>query len=404
VSVELSSDEIVNRLTRKRSDPMIITWSPGHLITLSMIPVLHLITELSIGGAQMVLLRLLSNMDRQRYGLTVACLYNGDGVVAHQIRKLGIPVIDLEMSSKWRVDAFARFWALLRQQRPTILHTWMFHANIPGRLLGRAAGVPVIIGSEHTMGQESQLRQQLNRWSGPLTNGVICVSEQVRIFAEQQIGLPPQKLTVIPNGVELHRFDHLPTQAEARRRLGLPGTTTIMGAIGRPRPVKGYRYLIDAFAQLAPSHRELNLLLVGNGAERTALVEQARQSSLADRVIFLDDQTDIPALLPALDLLVAPSLWEGMPMVVLEAMAAALPVVATRVGGTPDVVVDGKTGLLVAPADVTLLAHAIERLLQDPSLRQQMGRAGRARVERNFSIEQNVAQTQALYEQLMRNV
>lgn len=367
-----------------------------------MIPLLHLITELSIGGAQMVLLRLLNNMDRQRYQPTVACLYNGDGIVAQQIRDLGIRVVDLEMRSKWRMDAFARFWALLRQQRPTILHTWMFHANIPGRLLGRAARVPVIIGSEHTMGQESQFRQWINRWSGPLTDGVICVSEQVRAFAEQQIGLPPQKLTVIPNGIELQRFDRLPSQAEVRRRFGLPQTSTVMGAIGRPRPVKGYRYLIDAFAQLAPAHPALTLLLVGNGPERAALTEQARQKGLVDRAFFLDDQTDIPALLPALDLLVAPSLWEGMPMVVLEAMAARLPVVATRVGGTPDVVADGETGLLVAPSDAMQLAQSIERLLVDPGLRQQMGRAGRARAEQNFSIEQNVAQTQALYERLVR--
>jgi glycosyltransferase involved in cell wall biosynthesis len=141
---------------------------------------------------------------------------------------------------------------------------------------------------------------------------------------------------------------------------------------------------------------------VGNGPERAALTEQARQKGLVDRAFFLDDQTDIPALLPALDLLVAPSLWEGMPMVVLEAMAARLPVVATRVGGTPDVVADGETGLLVAPSDAMQLAQSIERLLVDPGLRQQMGRAGRARAEQNFSIEQNVAQTQALYERLVR--
>lgn len=365
------------------------------------ISVLHLITELSIGGAQMVLLRLLANLDHEQFSVTVACLYNGDGAVAQQLRDLGIPVIDLGMTRKWRLDAFLRLWRLFRQVRPQILHTWMFHANLPGRLLGRVTGVPVIIGSEHTMGQEHPWRLRLNWVTAGLVDRVICVSPQVADFAEHQIGLPAGKLITIPNGVEMARFAVAMPQAEARRLLQLPTAGMIIGAVGRPRPVKGYRYLIEAFGLCTPQETDLYLLFVGNGPERPALIEQAQHAHLTDRVFFLDDQQDIPAVMAALDLLALPSLWEGMPMVALEAMAAGLPVIATAVGGNPHVVLDSVTGLLVPPADPPALAAAIQQLVQSPPCRQTLGEAGRQRVATHFSIQQNVAQTEALYRQLL---
>ncbi|MFN8490925.1 MAG: glycosyltransferase [Caldilineaceae bacterium] len=367
------------------------------------IKVIHLITELSIGGAQMVLLRLLANLDRTRYQVMVACLYNRDGAVAQQIRALGIPVIDLGMTRKWRVDAFLRLWRLLRQTRPAVLHTWMFHCNIPGRILGRLAGVPVIISAEHTMGQESGMRVRLNRLTGGLADRVLCVSPQVADYARTAIHLPSSKVVVVPNGIDLKLFANLPSQAQARAKFHLPPQAFIIGAIGRPRAVKGYRFLIEAMAQLtkqAPG--QFHLLFVGNGPERPALLELAQQLQLTESITFLDDQNDIPGLLPALDVLASASLWEGMPMVILEAMAAGLPVVATNVGGTPDVVVAGETGLLVPPADPAALAAALERVAADGAGRQRMGTAGRQRVEQHFSVTRNVELTQALYEQLLQ--
>ncbi|MEZ4735136.1 MAG: glycosyltransferase [Caldilineaceae bacterium] len=365
------------------------------------ISVLHLITELSIGGAQMVLLRLLANLDREHFTVTVACLYNGDGAVAQQIRDLGIPVVDLGMKRKWRLDAFFRLWRLLRRVRPQVLHTWMFHANLPGRLIGRLAGIPVIIGSEHTMGQESRRRLLLNRLTAGLVDKVICVSPQVADFARRHIGLPESKLATIANGVEVERFALSLTQAEARQRFQLPVEGVVVGAVGRPRPVKGYRYLIDAFQLCRPTQFPLYLVFVGNGPERPALIEQVQRAGLTERVFFLDDQQEIPAVMAALDLLVLPSLWEGMPMVALEAMAAGLPVIATAVGGTPDVVIHNETGLLVPPADPSALAAAIQTLVQAAECRHTLGEAGRRRACTLFSIQQNVAQTEILYKELL---
>jgi sugar transferase (PEP-CTERM/EpsH1 system associated) len=368
----------------------------------SPIPILHLIVELSIGGAQTALYNLLSHLDRQRYKPQVACLYNGDGAIAQKIQSIDVPVIDLGMKSKYRLDAFWRLYHMICIQHPTILHTWMFHANIPGRMIGHLAGVPRIITSERTMGQEGRVRRWLNHSTIRLADRVVCVSQGVANFAIETIRLPANKIVVIRNGIALEQFVNLPTQPEARANYHFPDGALIIGAIGRPRAVKGYPILVEAFVRLAQTHPSTHLVFVGDGPERPKLVEQARGAGLSDRVTFIADQPDVPGLLPALDILALPSLFEGMPNVVIEAMAAGLPVVATAVGGTPEVVIDGETGLLVPPSDPEALANALSKLLREPDLRQRMGQSGRQRAFEQFNILHTVQQTQALYESLIQ--
>ena len=362
--------------------------------------ILHLITELDTGGAQKALARLLARLDRRRFEPAVACLYNGDKAVAQEIRRLGIPVTDLGLTAPWRGDGLWRLYRLLRRERPAILHTWLFHANVPGRVLGRLARVPLIISAERTLGMESQMRYRLNRLTAPLADRVICVSQAVADFAAQTIGIAPDKLVVIPNGVPL--ADFAPGErAPARARLGLPASAFVVGMVGRLEPVKGVPDLLAAFARLPSRHPETLLLLVGAGSQQRPLESLARRRGLGQRVRFLGHREDVAALLPALDLLALSSHWEGMPNAVLEAMAAGLPVVATAVGGAPEVVVDGVTGLLVPPRDPQALAQAIAGLLSDPERRRRMGRAGRERAAAHFRVEQMVERTERLYRDLI---
>ncbi|MCE7982427.1 MAG: glycosyltransferase [Caldilinea sp. CFX5] len=356
--------------------------------------VLHLITELDSGGAQSALLRLVAGQDRSRFKPVVLCLYNGDRLVARQIRSLGVEVIDLGMSRKWRLDAFWRLWQQLRRVRPAILHTWMFHANIPGRLLGRLAGVPHIISSERTMGQEGSVRRLLNRWTGRLADRIICVSQNVADFAAKEIGLPTDRLVVIQNGIDTNVFR--PALVQTPRS---PEQLTI-GYVGRLEKVKGVNFLIDAFARLVAAYPHLQLQLVGDGSERPALEQQVQTLGLGDKVQFLGIRSDMPALYPTFDLFVLPSLWEGMPNVALEAMACGVPVIATNTGGTPEVVHDGKSGLLAPPGDAATLAKVMVALIGDAERRDQLAQAGRHFVEQTFSINQTIAQTVALYEQV----
>ncbi len=358
------------------------------------VPILHLITELDTGGAQKALARLLSRLNRRRFAPAVACLYNGDKAVAREIRTLGIPVTDLGMTAKWRLDAFWRLYLLLRRQRPIILHTWMFHANIPGRVLGRLAGTPIIISSERTMGQESRWRYRLNRVTDPLTNHVICVSRQVADFVVREVGIPQQKVVVIPNGIDLQAFAHLPARRQARAALGLPPDKPIVGTVARLDPVKR----LDILLQAAASLRDVHAIIVGDGPERIRLEALSRQLGMYSRVHFAGEQEDVRPWLAAMDVFVLASDWEGMSNALLEAMATGLPTVATAVGGTPEVVIDGVTGSLVPPHEPAALARAIERLLADFDLRQRMGNAGRERVRKHFSVEEMVRATESLYE------
>jgi glycosyltransferase involved in cell wall biosynthesis len=165
--------------------------------------------------------------------------------------------------------------------------------------------------------------------------------------------------------------------------------------------VKGFAYLLEAFARLAPDFPQATLLLVGDGPDRSILEQQAARYRLSRRVTFMGEQTDVPSLLAAMDILALPSLHEGMPNVVLEAMAAGLPVVASHTGGVPEVVVHGETGWLVAAADPGALCNAIINLLNDPPRAHAMGKAGRQRVERLFNLANTISITETLYEQLV---
>jgi glycosyltransferase involved in cell wall biosynthesis len=363
--------------------------------------VLYFITELNVGGAERALARLLVGLDRGRFTPSVACLYGSDSTVADQIRALDVPVVDLGMSHKWRFDALGRLYLLLRDERPAILHTWLFHANIPGRMVGRLAQVPIIINSERTMGMESRLRYRLNRMTHSLVDRVVCVSPKVADFVVGQVGIPRHKVVVIPNGVDLADFAYLPDKLAARAALGLSACRSadrlVLGTVARLQPVKRLDVLLRALVWLGSAHT----VIVGYGPEERRLKALAEELGLQERVHFVGPQRDVVPWLAAMDVFVLSSDWEGMPNAVLEAMACGLPVVATSVGGTPDVVVDGGTGLLVPPRDSLALADALRALAADADRRRGMGIAGRQRVVLCFSAERMVARTEALYEELL---
>lgn len=368
------------------------------------IKILHLITELSTGGAQKALACLLRHLDRGRFIPAVACLYNGDKIVAQQIRALGVPVTDLGMTAKWRCDALWRLYRLLRRERPTILHTWMFHANLSGRVLGRLAGVPIVISSRRNINIGGPWRDLLNRCTAWLDDAVIAVCESAREAEIKRASAAPDKVVTIYNGVDAGRFAtvNLRAAAQVRHFFGIAAEAPLLGAMGRLHPQKGFSDLLAALVQVREAIPSVRLLLVGDGGLRDSLETQAREMGLSGLVTFAGMRTDVPEILSALDVFVLPSLWEGMPNVLLEAMAAGLPVVATAVGGTPEVVVDGVTGLLVPPRDPAALAQAIATVLRDADVRRRMGEAGRERVERCFSLEEMVRRTEDLYEELIR--
>ncbi len=360
-----------------------------------------LITELRVGGAQNVLADVVLGLPRERYEQTVVCLF-GAGETAHRLRDAGIEVVDLDMHGKADVRVVWRLWRLLRRLRPQLLHTHMFHANVLGRVLGRLAGVPYVVSTEHTMGQEGQVRRFFDRLTSPLADRVVAVSESVGAFIREKIGISPQRVVVIPNGIDLDRCRTSLTPAEARARLGLPTDVPVIGTIGTLRPVKGTDMLLRAFALLQGDFPTARLLIVGDGVEREPLHALAIELGISARTTFTGNRNDVGDLLVAMTVFCLPSHWEGLPLAALEAMCAGLPLVATQVGGTPEVVRDGETGRLVPPADPGALAQATAEFLRDPARSAIVGATGRRWVEENYARSRMVERNEALYEELLQ--
>ena len=362
-----------------------------------------MITELNIGGAERALARTVTRLSKSRYRASVACLY-GAGAVADEIRAAGIPVTDLEAQGKWDLRVAFRLFRLLRREEAQILHSYMFHANVLGRLVSKLARVPIIISSRRNVEIGGQIRELVNRWTANLANSTIAVSDQVREVAIQRSGSDSQKVIAIYNGVDLAEFRGVnPAKVkELKHHFSVDMDAPVIGTIASFHKRKGYPYLIESLPLVLERFPKAKALLIGDGHLRQSIRRKAEDLGLSSSVIFTGIRHDIPELLSMFDAFVLPSLWEGMPNVILEAMATGKPVVATHVGGVPEEVEDSVTGLLVPPRDPEALAKAITALLQDRERAKAMGRAGRARVEKHFSVERMVQETEALYEELVR--
>lgn len=365
--------------------------------------VLLLITELNVGGAERLLGQIAPRLSRQRYRVSVACLY-GAGPVADDLRAAGVPVIDLGMRGKWDLRVIGRLLRLLREERVHILHAHLIHANLLGALVGRLARVPVVVATRHNVDIGGAWREWANRWLRGWRDAVVAVSDQVRWVEIERSGIDPARVILIRNGVPIEPFASPdPTATDRlRRKWKIPPTSPVIGTLARFDEQKGHVVLLEAMARVLQRRPRARALLVGEGPLRQAVEQKAHALGLSHAVVLTGLRRDVPQVLALLDLFVLPSLWEGLPVSVLEAMAAGRPVVATRVGGVPEAVEHGVTGLLVPPRDPRALAAAIIRLLEDAELRRSMGRAGRERVEQQFSIAATVRRTEALYERLLR--
>jgi glycosyltransferase involved in cell wall biosynthesis len=368
------------------------------------VKIIHLITELSIGGAQSVLYNLLSHADRDNFEYSVLCFYNGDGLFAQKIRSLDIQVIDLEMTAKYHFDAFLRLYSHLRNSRPIILHNWMYHPVVVGRIIGRLARVPLIISSRHNINIGGEFREATNRLTSPLDDHVIAVCEVARRLEIERSHVPPEKVTTIYNGIQLNEFVS-PAQAstELRGSLGLAPDDFVIVSTGRMHPQKDYSTLLDAVSHLAIEYPSFKLLLVGDGPLKPALEQFAQNLSVSDHVIFTGQRDDIAAILQAADLYVSSSLWEGTSISILEAMASALPIIATGVGGTPELIQPDISGILVPPGEPSKIAKAIERLYTHPAERKSLSSHARERAIQNFSNADMTKKIETLYLKLLQD-
>jgi len=362
--------------------------------------VLYLITDLDVGGAERVLLETVRRLDRSRFRPTV-CSLAPPGAVASEFAQLGVPVFSLGMTGLRHLLGVRHLLRLLGRQRFDILHSHLFHANVLGRLAARWAGVPVVVSTIH-VAEPRRWHLLVDRWTAPLASQLVAVSAGVRAHVVERAHLPAERILVIHNGVDVSRFS-LP-RGGFRSSAGIPPECTLITTVGRLDTQKGLPYLLESARLVTRGRPHVRFLVVGEGPHRRDLVRHRDRLGLKGRVWFLGFRPDVPQILADSDIFVLASLWEGMPIVLLEALAAGLPVAATDVPGVTEVIADGETGLVVPVKDVEALAGALCRLLDEPDLRRSLAQAGRRRAEDEFGWEKVVATTMALYERLLREV
>ena len=365
--------------------------------------ILHIIATLEIGGAEVQLINLIRNLNRNNYASMVCCIARGGPLVA-ELKELGIKVVILGKERKLNPSVLLPLYRLIKNERIDIVHTQMFRANLWGRIAAILAGVPVIIATEHGLNPwKNFIHITVNRILAEFTDGIISVSAVGRRIRIQREGIKPEKIVTIHNCVDLRLFDRAADfDNNIRQEFSIGSDECVVGVVGRLQEVKGIRYLIEAVADLRQTVPTARLLVVGDGPFKQSLMNLVQKLGLDEQVIFTGYRRDIPQMMNTMDVFVLPSLREDLPLSLIEAMAMRKPVVATSVGGIPEVVVDGETGILVPPKDSTTLAKAIAQILLDKQLASHMGLAGRRRVENQFSVDAVVERTQQIYNRLIR--
>jgi glycosyltransferase involved in cell wall biosynthesis len=374
---------------------------------MSALRVLKVVPTLMCGGTENQFMALTRRIDRSRFDLEFACLRRW-GPFVDEIAEREIPLSEYKVTTFRSMQALrqqARLARHIARRRIQIVHAYNFYGNVfavpPARLVA-----PVVIASIRDCAPYlTAMQKRVQRYACQFADCVLVNADAVKNWLIDE-GYHASKIVVIRNGVDLARFHETADRERVRRDLGVPDGIPLVAVVSRLARLKGLEQLIEAAAILKAADRSARFLIAGETApsERAYLDELTRladQHGVADRVVFTGLRSDVPALLSAADVSVMPSLNEALSNVLLESMAAGAPTVATRVGGTPEALIDGSTGLLVPPGDAQPLAAAIRRLLDDRPLALHLGRAARRYIEDHFSVERMVSATEQLYLELL---
>lgn len=365
--------------------------------------VAHLVLSLDVGGLEVVVAELADGMLSQGVDTTVMAV---DRLGPVAVRFPALPMVAMGAQPGIDLRAVLRLARELRTRRVDVLHTHNQRAHVYGLLASRLVGTPVVINTFHGRSEPDRPRGPLRRnLLARVSQAIVTVSRDVEMLARIRDRIRTTPVITIYNGVAVSREPPAlapAVRARLREGLGLPAEALVIGSVGRLAPEKDYAMLLHAFARVVSGATgfDPHLVLVGDGTEREALERLAGEIGIAGRTHFLGYQSDVPRLLGALDIYGQSSLTEGISLTILEAMAAALPVVVTAVGGNREILTEG-TGLMVPPSDAGALAGELLALAGDDVRRRSLGRAAHARVVERFSRERMVRDHLQLYEQLL---
>jgi glycosyltransferase involved in cell wall biosynthesis len=357
------------------------------------------------GGIEEVVLGLLRRLDPREFRLALAAPRELIDAFVDDLAGVTVDTVAVRAESWLQGAEVARLARFLRTWRPDIVNPHLFRSTAIAAPVARWVGVRAIVETYHGREgwREGPLRGSflLDRVVARALDRVIAVSGAARQFLVARKGYPADKIVVVPNGRDLSVFAPGLHRAETRKALDADDAVPLVGVVARLDAQKGHVHLLSAWPAVLREFPTARLLVVGDGPLAGALRDQAAALGIARHVSFLGFRSDVPRLLDAIDVLALPSLYEGMPLTVIEASAMAKPVVATAVDGTVEVVRDGVTGALVPPADHLALARALLRVLGDRDRAARMGRAGRSHVLDRFSIDRHVETTARVYRSLV---
>jgi sugar transferase (PEP-CTERM/EpsH1 system associated) len=361
--------------------------------------VVHIVQNLNVGGLERVVINLMNGTDRTRWRAVLYTLGDG-GSLSHEVERNGFAVRRLGTGGGTNLRLVARLARYFRHDGVRIVHAHNYSPLVYGSLAGKLAGTRGVVYTAH--GAKTASRTGTRRFQRfGLVDDIVFVSGDARTVALRAGAVEDRGLHTIVNGVAVDAFRSDPAARErVRASLGIPSDAPVAGIVARLTPAKDHVNLFDAFVHLRDWHPRAHCLVVGDGELRADLERAIAERGLERSVHLTGNRDDVAAVLSAFDVFVLSSSTEGLAVTLLEAMAAGLPIVATRVGGNPEAVDDSRTGIIVAPRDSTALANALARLFDDPATARAMGEAGRGRCRDRFGVEAMVRGYETLYQRL----
>lgn len=372
-----------------------------------MIRVMYFSDASYFGGAEKYLELLISGLRRETYE---PCILTTKGArlqdFKERLAKMGVATLETSLKDPYDIIGYIELARTIRKWEPDLLHI-----NLPGAYnaqaslvapIVRLAGCRSIVTTEHlAMVEKLWKRHFAKRFGSLFIRAVITITNSNVEFLTHVHRVPLSRVVVIHNGVDIGELEKAGS-SHVRSTLGLDPSFFVFAAVGSLIERKGHGYLLDAFARLCVAGLDKTaLLVVGEGEEEASLKRKCSELGVGGRVFFLGHRKDVQSIVRDIDCLVVPSTMEGMPFVILEAMTASKPVIASKIYGIPEVIVEGETGFMVPPRDVDSLCAAMQRVIENPALCRRMGAAGRTRVESSFSLERMVREVESVYQAVL---
>jgi|GEM_PF-673141 len=354
--------------------------------------VVQVVNSLAPAGAERLTTDLARSLDTDDFDVHV--LVVRDGRLREYVEEAGLPLVQTGFEFDYTFPfVIAKMTNYIREKRPDIVHTHMLGSDIVGRIAAVMAGTPIIVSTQHDTQKRRWIYNMYRRATAQLVDSTVACSEAVAEYCRTQIGAPSERLVTIENGIDVDRF------VEGISAWREPVT---FGAVGSLTPVKGHNVLLEAFAQIAEELPGSRLLVAGEGTERASLEAQIERLGIGDRVTLLGRTDDVPAFLKSVDVFVHPSLSEGQPLAVLEAMAASKPVIASDIPALAETLDHGRVGRVVSAADPARLAETMLEVARDPGHAQELGAKARERAAERYSLDRAVNEYSNLYRRLLQ--